>query len=225
MEELFKMSEPNYKEKYSEMISDNLKNFNVNDDGVKKKIEKFCSKFGFDRDEVTKKINEEEFLRAFFIKEPAKQNLYEKIFGDFLKEMKGITICEKLPASGPDSIFIINQEVRVRRKSDNSITKQAKSMDFHFKYDGIDADFYVFHKYTKEAGGAQDNQKNDVINAIDKASAVHISDKIYVLFVCDGEYYNSKNWKDVDVHVRDDNFKLLKSGQIEEYLINIKNNQ
>ncbi|ARU91842.1 hypothetical protein SCLARK_001306 [Spiroplasma clarkii] len=55
-------------------------------------------------------------------------------------------------------------------------------MDFYFKYGSIDVDFYVFHKYTGESGGAQDIQKNNVISAINRASSAYINKK-YMFFL------------------------------------------
>ena len=212
------MSEPNYKEEYSRMIVENFENFDINDPGVKIKIQNFCSKFGFDENEVIQKIKLDKVLRAWFIKDPSKQNVFEKTFANFLSSIKKVKNFKKLPTSGKGSVFIINQEVRIKGDADKSITSQAKSMDFYFEYEGINVEFYVFHKYTNEAGGAQDNQRNDVTNAIDKASNPHINKKIFILFVCDGEYYVGKNWDDINAHISDSNFKLLKSGQIEKFL-------
>ena len=62
-----------------------------------------------------------------------------------------------MPTSGKGSVFIIKQEARIKGDGDKSITSQATSIDLYFEYEPINVEFYVFHKYTNEAGGAQDN--------------------------------------------------------------------
>ncbi|WP_146637998.1 hypothetical protein [Spiroplasma clarkii] len=113
---------------------------------------------------------------------PLETNVYRKTFESFLKNIPNVFEFKKLPASGENSIFIINQEVRIKKDAEKSITSQGRTMDFYFKYGSIDVDFYVFHKYTGESGGAQDIQKNNVISAINRASSAYINKK-YMFFL------------------------------------------
>ena len=58
------MTEPNYKEEYSRMIVENFESFDIDDPGVKIKIQDFCSNFGFDEHEVIQKIKLDKGVRA-----------------------------------------------------------------------------------------------------------------------------------------------------------------
>lgn len=51
-------------------------------------------------------------------------------------------------------------------------------------------EYYATQKYTSEAGGAQDNQRNDVIDFLKRGSI-----KNKVAAVVDGKYWDE--WKDV----------------------------
>ncbi|AXK51609.1 hypothetical protein [Spiroplasma alleghenense] len=102
----------------------------------------------------------------------------------------------------------------------DSIRKKSKSMDFKFNYKDLKTDFYVFHKYTKESGGAQDNQKNDVIFSMQSAKSPYPCEKNFVVFyICDGEYYDEQKMNELNNHINGiSNFYLIKSENLEKCL-------
>jgi len=67
-----------------------------------------------------------------------------------------------------------------------------KSLDF--KWTTGDKTFYAMHKYTKEGGGNQDSQYQEMLELMKRF--VHCRDETIVLAVIvDGEYYQKNNAK------------------------------
>ncbi|AHI53836.1 hypothetical protein SSABA_v1c04270 [Spiroplasma sabaudiense Ar-1343] len=216
--------EPNYDLNLKMQLKNNLENFDINSESERLKIEKFCEKFNFKLDEVYDEIKKSKFLKAFFIKNPTKQNIYEKTAFEFISSIEGVHDAENLPnGSKTNSVYISDQEVRKGRDVPISIRKKAKSIDFKFMYKDLKTEFYVFHKYTGESGGAQDNQKNDIINSMNAAKSAHPCDKDFVLFyICDGAYYNKEKMIELGNNITGiSNFYLLKSGDLENKLKSI----
>ncbi|AOG59993.1 hypothetical protein SHELI_v1c00380 [Spiroplasma helicoides] len=216
------MSKPNYDEQFKKKIKENFEVFDINDSNVRTKIQNFSKKYVLDFKTVLEEVEKSDIVKAFFIKDPTKQNIHEDTFGDFLKNIKGVKNYIQLPKgkNSENTVFIINQEVRMGSKTQKSITSMSKSIDFKFNYKNLNTDFYVCHKYTNEPGGAQDNQKNDVINTIKNASSPYINYDIFILFVCDGNYWSKKekNFIEVSSHINNENFKLINSEDLEDFL-------
>lgn len=146
----------------------------INEPWVQTKIENYLNRFPglISKKEIEDLIKTNEVFASFFCKDPSKQNVSEKMAEELLKT-------KKLPASGKNSI---------RFDSNGNITSQAlgntKSADFYI--DGM----YITQKYTIENGGAQDNQKNDVIDFLRRGSIQH-----KVMALLDGPYW--------DIHRKD----------------------
>ena len=66
----------------------------------------------------------------------------------------------------------------------------AKTIDFQWQTGKYTV--YATHKYTKESGGAQDNQYSDLHLFIKEANESHSSDDAFVA-IADGPYYNLPN--------------------------------
>ncbi|WP_284928804.1 hypothetical protein [Candidatus Phytoplasma sp. AldY-WA1] len=210
------MKKIDYKTKYREQLKQNLENFNIKDKKTLKKIKKFCEKFNFIQEEVETSIKHNNFLKAWFILEPLKQNFYEKVFGEFLKnDINGIFEVYK-----PKNIFIKKQEIVQKKEINQYISSKGKSIDFSFKYKDLEIIFYVFHKYTKESGGSQDNQKNDVKISIEesKTDTQKYNKNIMVLFICDGDYYDKNKIQELKKVTTQQNLKVLSSNELQFFL-------
>lgn len=187
----------NYEEEYENAIQNkNRENANavlneLHTKGFKKKINNFCKKHGFYEDDIIALIKSEskasEIVRALFAKDPKKQNIFEKMACEFIKEM-GVDEFENLP----NNELIVNNGAVIERKTFKSKggTAQAKTIDFKWKYRG--ATFYASHKYTKEGGGAQDNQYKDLQAFIKDANPTTLANT-YFIVIADGPYYNTRD--------------------------------
>lgn len=113
-----------------------------------------------------------------FMVDPMKQNIAERLQIEYLR-MHGVSV-----AKPPRTMYI--DRGKVVEKPVSSRRRQTKSVD------GVSEDgkTLYFFKYTAEAGGAQDNQFNDVKKTISAARA--LPDGYLVILVCDGAYYSKQ---------------------------------
>lgn len=119
------------------------------------------------KEEVKEAILSNVIVASKFCKDPGKQNISEKLAAEVLK-------LDKLPSAGKNCIRF-DDEGNITSTS----TGNTKSADFI--YDG----YYATQKYTDGEGGAQDNQRNDVIDFLKRGSI-----KNKVMAIVDGPYWD-----------------------------------
>ena len=154
-----------------EMRLNNIKELreDIDKEWVKEKIQNHVLNFKgiFTYEEVKKDILENDIVASKFCKDPSKQNISEKLAIEVLN-------VKKLPASGRNCIRFNSSGEIVSSANGNT-----KSADFI--YNG----YYATQKFTMEIGGAQDNQRNDVIDFLTRGS---INNKVAA--IVDGDYWN-----------------------------------
>ena len=91
-----------------------------------------------------------------------------------------------MPAGGGDACYVCNDGIVRKGDVNKGLTK---SIDFRWEFDGNT--YYAAHKYTKDEGGAQDNQFNDLCNFLINASKSK-DENVYFLAIGDGDYYKRK---------------------------------
>ncbi len=150
----------------------------------------------FTVDEIKKGIMENDLIASKFCKDPGKQNISEKLAAKVLN-------ANKLPAQGKNCIrFTPNGEITFKA-SGNS-----KSADFFIE------GYYATQKYTKEAGGAQDNQKKDVEDFLTKGSISH-----KVMAIVDGDYWDNGARKELEsLFANNPNVKITSVDELMETL-------
>lgn len=169
-------------------IKNEIKKLNKIPDDLLIKIKLFVKRTFIDEEYEEIVINEllkgNDFILSVLMKDPKRQNVYEKIL---LKEFldNGIN-AKKLPSSGKGAFYAINGKI-VSGSELDSKPLGVKSFDFLINF--LDKKIFVVHKYTKENGGAQDNQFHDVISTLKNLNNESINN---VLFCLDGEYYNDE---------------------------------
>lgn len=147
------------------------------------KVKSFCVTFEFNYDAILNLLRQNVYFAAHFIKDPGRQNFYENQALIYLRSHSIFDKVVKLPASGNDSLLIINGRLLRRKEIQNADNN--KTIDFHAIINDIN--LYIAHKYTAEAGGAQDLQYNDLINFINQANP-YIGNA-YFIALADGSYY------------------------------------
>ena len=118
-------------------------------------------------EEVREAILTNLIVASKFCKDPGKQNISEKLAAEVL----GL---DKLPAQGKNCIRFDNNGNIVSTSAGNT-----KSADF------ILNGYYATQKYTTDEGGAQDNQRNDVIDFLKRGSIQY-----KVAAIVDGPYWD-----------------------------------
>lgn len=141
------------------------------------KIQNFIDRFdgGFSQEEIIAKIYNDDVVAAMFAKDPAKQNISEKMCAMYI----GI---ERAPQSGKNCIRFTDSGNIVATKKEGG----CKSVDFILP-EGV----YATQKYTgNNTGGAQDNQFDDVVLFLKNGSIYH-----KVAAIVDGWYWEENQAK------------------------------
>ena len=136
---------------------------------VQEKIQNHIAAFDgiMTAEEVREAILTDIIVASKFCKDPGKQNISEKL----AVEVLGV---KKLSSQGKNCIrFNDNGDIV------STATGNTKSADFMY------GEYYATQKYTDGAGGAQDNQRNDVIDFLKRGSIKH-----KVAAVVDGAYWD-----------------------------------
>ena len=138
---------------------------------VKEKIKNHIIAFDglFTYDEIRQQILTNDLVASKFCKDPSKQNISENLAAKVLG-------WEKKPSQGSKCIRFNDDGDIVSTSAGNT-----KSADFQ------ELGYYITQKYTEGEGGAQDNQRNDVIDFLKRGSIKH-----KVMAVVDGDYWDSK---------------------------------
>ena len=125
---------------------------------------------------------------TFLAKDPGKQNLTEQIAKEYLERFPEIETVNILNKSGHNSWCIIEGRLDLRDNFTASQIKGHKTIDFKIK---LTNGKYIMaaHKYTKETGGAQDNQRNDLLNFAKNADQYTGNEYLFAA-IGDGEYYS-----------------------------------
>jgi hypothetical protein len=158
----------------------------INSAWVQEKIDNHVAAFDgvISAEAIREGILNNDIIASKFCKDPSKQNISEKLAADVL----GLA---KLPASGRGAIRFNDEGDIVSATNGNT-----KSADFKY------GDYYATQKYTAGSGGAQDNQKNDVIDFLKRGSIKH-----QVAAIVDGAYWDY--WRDELKKIFADNPNVL----------------
>lgn len=183
------------------------------------KIEKWCRKFSFDFATIFAKAKSDFYFRAFFTKDPKKQNIYEKILTKHVTSFPFISNFQKLSSGGKNALYI--DRGVLRKGNEYPHNKPAKSVDFYWtiKNDkGKTIEFYAFHKYIEESGGAQDNQFKEIKHCIEIGRNGSQETKRRVIFICDGAYFTDKKIRELKNLISNWNCIVLRSNELFNYL-------
>ena len=189
------------------------------------KIKKYCQKFGIKEEDIIKRLKAKDLITlSIFAKDPNKQNFYEKTAAKYIKNINGVYHFISLPTTGQNTKFAYKDSIISKSKWDqinvNNIPKP-KSIDFQWKFKVKTTQFYAFHKYIKESGGAQDNQFNDIVYAILNAQNKTSKTKHKILFICDGDYFTEDKLNKLKAMIKNKNHIILSINELKNYLMKI----
>lgn len=176
-----------------EAIDHNIEDLreNLMDASVLEKINNWAEKYCLEPEFVRQKVCEDDIFALCFVKDPGRQSFHEKAASRFIEQSPLVCDFVGLPKAGKKAKYIHHGLV-VSGKDKNSLAKTSKSIDFEWKYVAESGDaitFYATHKYTKNEGGGQDNQYNDVVEFMEASSSCS-DNNVFFFAICDGPYYN-----------------------------------
>ncbi len=164
-----------------EQVVDRL---DANDEYLRKRIEWFVDRFGFQPEAVKDKIREDRMFSAHFAKDPRRTGFHEKVAACWLKQFSNIIAeFETLPKSGKNAWYVNGDGLMQQ----NVKPKPSKSLDFRW----ISGRYTIFgtHKYTREGGGNQDSQFDEVKLTLRHFQQGAVDDCTILLAIVDGPYY------------------------------------
>ena len=189
-----------YQKRYNELLRKNIANVRSSIDSrdMKTKIRNYALKYDVPYAFVRRKILTDNIFALGFAKDPSKQSYNQTLALEFISENPLVLNPRQLPAGGSDALYVINgvlKDEKTMTPDDKAL--QEKSIDFYWETlsnSGILYHIYASHKYTKEEGGAQDNQYHDLCKFMKNAMASTEQSNIF-LAIADGQYYQ-KTMKD-----------------------------
>lgn len=183
------MNKLDYKGFYDLALKKNIKQLQkeIDTKQTKTKIDNWAKKFQLNPLEVRQKIIDDDIFSLHYIIEPARQSFHEKLAAGYIKKFPNVSNFENLPNSGKNALVVHGGSIIPKKESQSNA---GKTVDFEWDTDGYKC--YASHKYTKDGGGAQDNQYNDLRDFMEN-SRQNNNDNIRFFAICDGEYYQHKD--------------------------------
>ena len=207
MLDIFKQSK---KDKSIENLID-VRN-NINSKWLETKISNHLENNSLDLsiDDVKSQIMNNDLVASMFMKNPTKQNIYENISANFIKELNIVDDFVNHPSNV--KLFLYNGKIV------NTKHNGLKSIDFTWKSNG--KNIYATQKYIDEHGGAQDNQFNDIITFLENAIKSNPDDDNVYVVIVDGDYFNEQKMNILKQYQRK-NIIITSTFNIEEQLKNV----
>ena len=185
----YKLAEMMKRQENTRILRSNIASNKI-DIKLKEKIDNFCDRRCIEYELVKYKILTDDLFILFFIKDPGKQSIHQKLASEYLEKVENVYEFSTLPANGKNALYVINGMVLTEEQA-NVSSSTVKSIDFEWKYLNQVGDIiqcYASHKYTNDEGGGQDNQYKDIISFLEN-SQKHKSTNTFFYAICDGKYY------------------------------------
>lgn len=181
-----------YDQAFKEQLSKNVEAFkaDIQNGHNLDRLINFAQRYGLDVNDVIYKAQNDDVFALGFVKDPARQNFHENFAAEYIKNLPSVTAFEQLPKGGRNAKTVISGMVVDYLQAQQTHKKQ-KTIDFEFNIVNSDnrlIKVYASHKYTKDSGGAQDNQYENLINFMEHAKDNRDKD-VYFLAICDGPYF------------------------------------
>lgn len=190
------MSKPDYETELKAALKANVadipKLLAAGDSNLMGKIAGFAERFGYEIGQVLIEVKNNPMFAAWFAVSPSRQNIYEVIAAKHIEKLLNVRDFRKL---GTGELSVLQGSVRSRKDlvKDGGRTN-AKTIDFEWKTG--DKTIYVSHKYTRDEGGAQDNQYHDLQQFIREARDSTREDAVFIA-IADGPYYEGRRITDL----------------------------
>ena len=128
-------------------------------------------------------------LGAVLAREARRQNVHENAAVEYLKRLENVEGFQKLPSIGNNARYINSSGQVVTKLQLGGSRPPSKSLDFRWRTGTVTC--YAAQKYTKEVGGNQDNQFNEVERLLQDYQKRTANDTALFVLV-DGPYYTKQ---------------------------------
>ena len=138
-------------------------------------------------------------LAATLAREARRQNVHAKAAADYVRAMRYVEQFDKLPSSGPNAHYLNGDGQIVVGKEIGGGRRPSKSLDFRWRTGDLTC--YAAQRYTREGGGNQDKQFEEIESLL--RNFQHRTNKGVALFVLvDGPYYDESRLTQMRALVR-----------------------
>jgi len=147
-------------------------------------IERHADRFGHTIQEVIDAVIGNEVAYRFVLgKHVGRMDYWETALAEYLNGLPMVRAAEKLPKGGNGRLYVINGKLQNHKPDSLHI----KSIDIKVEFKN-EAVAYIIHKFTGEAGGAQDNQWREAVAALEQVKG-NTGSTVNLIAVLDGNYY------------------------------------
>lgn len=158
---------------------------------LRKRILHFSEQFGIPEQRYWDALEADPMgpLASTLAAEARRQNIHEKHAAAFIAQMDFVTDFVKLPPTGPNALYLNRDGQDVTRRQLGKAPKPSKSIDFQWNTRGMRC--LAAQKYTKEGGGTQDNQFNELEQLL-RNFAQRTYNQMALFILVDGAYYTEE---------------------------------
>ncbi len=155
------------------------------------RISHFSSQFGLPEDDYWADLeaNLTGPLASVLAKEARRQNIHENAAGDYIRSLKYVCEFRKLPSSGPNASYLNRDGQIITKEQLGNAVRPSKSIDFQWITGSIAC--YAAQKYTKVAGGNQDNQFHEIERLLQNF-LLRTNNSTAFFVLVDGPYYTEE---------------------------------
>ena len=125
-------------------------------------------------------------LAAILAREARRQNIHEKAAAEYIRALPFVGQFRKLPSSGRNACYINANGQIVTGEQLAGADRPSKSIDFQWHTGTVTC--YAAQKYTREGGGNQDNQFNE-IELLLQNFLPRRNNNVALFILVDGPYY------------------------------------
>lgn len=212
------MPDLDYEYHYNKKLEENIELLKrtIDDRQTKIKIENWANKFHLDPSVIRQKIIDDEVFSLHYIIDPSKQNFYENLAADYIKNFSNVENFKNLPNNGTNALVVHAGNIIPKTRAQSNASK---TIDFEWNTGTIKC--YASHKYTKNSGGAQDNQYKDIRNFMEN-SRPNNTPNILFFAICDGNYYQNLSQSKIQIlntdFAKDNKLKALTINELSDHL-------
>ena len=127
-------------------------------------------------------------LAAVLAREARRQNIHERAAAAYIAALAHVAQFRKLPSSGLNARYINGDGQIVTGEQLAGARHPSKSIDFQWQTGAVTC--YAAQKYTREGGGTQDNQFNEIQSLL-RNFLQRINNGVALFILVDGPYYNA----------------------------------
>ena len=155
------------------------------------RVAHFSAQFDIPEEDFWRDLNDNPNgpLAAVLAREARRQNVHENAAAEYVRQMINVQGFQKLRSTGRNALYINADGQIVTGEQLAGAPRPSKSIDFRWLTGNVTC--YAAQKYTREGGGNQDNQFNEVVRLLQNFQR-RINNDTALFILVDGPYYTDQ---------------------------------